>query len=121
MPAFWVGLLYDDAALDAAWDLVKHWTMEERETLRNAVPKLALDAPIPGGRKLKDIAREVLDIAQGGLSARARLNGAGDNETGYLGELYEIAESGIVPAQRLLDKFNGEWGGDIARVYEESF
>ena len=121
LPAFWVGLLYDDAALDAAWDLVKHWTMEEREALRNAVPKLALDAPIPGGRKLKDIARQVLDIAQAGLSARARLNGAGDNETGYLGELYEIAESGIVPAQRLLDKFNGEWRGDISRVYEESF
>src|SRR5690348_8091311 len=62
LPALWVGLLYDDAALDAAWDLVRHWTMDEREALRSAVPKLALDAPIPGGGKLLDLAREVLPI-----------------------------------------------------------
>ncbi|WP_336978191.1 glutamate--cysteine ligase [Altererythrobacter fulvus] len=121
LPALWVGLLYDQGALDAAWDLVKDWTMEEREALRNAVPKHALDAPIPGGRKLKDIAREVLEIARSGLSARAKLNAAGDNETGYLNELFEIAESGIVPAQRLLNLYNGPWGSDITRVYEESF
>src|SRR6185437_10550500 len=59
LPALWVGLLYDDAALDAAWELVEHWSMEEREALRDAVPKLALDAPIPGGRKLLDLARDV--------------------------------------------------------------
>lgn len=118
LPALWVGLLYDNAALDAAWDVVKDWTMEEREALRNAVPKLALDAPIPGGRKLKDIALEVLNIARSGLSARARLNESGDNETGYLGELFEIVESGRVPAQRLLDLYHGEWGGDLSRVYE---
>jgi len=121
LPALWVGLLYDDAALDAAWDLVKHWSMEEREALRDAVPKLALDAPIPGGRKLLDLAREVLPIARAGLSARSKLNSSGDNETGFLEPLEEIAESGKVPAQRLLDKFHGEWGGDISRVYEESF
>ena len=118
LPALWVGLLYDDAALDAAWDVVKGWTMEEREALRNAVPKLALDAPIPGGRKLRDIALEVLGIARSGLSARARLNEAGDNETGYLAELFDIVESGRVPAQRLLDLYHGEWGGDLSRVYE---
>jgi glutamate--cysteine ligase len=121
LPALWVGLLYDDAALDAAWDLVKHWSMDERETLRDAVPRLALDAPLPGGGKLLDLAREVLPIARAGLSARARLSGSGDNETGFLEPLEEIAESGKVPAQRLLDKFHGEWGGDISRVYEESF
>ena len=121
LPALWVGLLYDDTALDAAWDLVKNWTMEERETLRNAVPKLALDAPIPGGRTLRDIAGEVLAIARAGLAARARLNAGGDNETGFLGPLDEIAESGIVPAERLLRLYNGEWGGDVSRVYEESF
>ena len=118
LPALWVGLLYDDAALDAAWDVVKGWTMEEREALRNAVPKLALDAPIPGGRKLRDIALEVLGIARSGLSARARLNESGDNETGYLAELFDIVESGRVPAQRLLDLYHGEWGGDLSRVYE---
>ena len=121
LPALWVGLLYDRAALDAAWDLVKDWTMEEREALRNAVPRLALDAPIPGGRTLHSLAREVLPIARGGLSRRVRLNASGDNETGFLEPLEEIVDSGKVPAQRLLDKFHGEWGGDIARVYEESF
>ena len=121
LPALWVGLLYDDAALDAAWDRVKHWSMEEREALRDAVPRLALDAPIPGGGKLLDLAREVLPIARGGLSARARMNDSGDNETGFLEPLEEIVDSGKVPAQRLLDKFHGEWGGDIGRVYEESF
>ncbi|WP_199502723.1 glutamate--cysteine ligase [Qipengyuania sp. YIM B01966] len=121
LPAFWVGLLYDQGALDAAWDLVKHWMMEEREALRGAVPRLALDAPIPGGRKLGDIAPEVLAIARSGLSARARFNSGGDNETGFLEALDEIAASGKVPAQRLLDSYHGEWQGDISRVYEQSF
>jgi glutamate--cysteine ligase len=121
LPALWVGLLYDDAALDAAWDTVKHWSMDEREALRDAVPRLALDAPLPGGGKLLDLAREVLPIARAGLSARGRLSSSGDNETGFLEPLEEIVDSGKVPAQRLLDKFHGEWGGDITRVYEESF
>ena len=121
LPAFWVGLLYDQAALDAAWDLVKHWSMDEREDLRNAVPELAFDAPLPGGGTLRDIAGEVLDISRAGLSARARLNSSGDNESGFLEPLDEIVRTGKVPAQRLLDKFHGEWGGDISRVYEESF
>ena len=120
LPAFWVGLLYDDAALDAAWELVKGWSMEEREALRNAVPKLALDAPIPGGGKLGDIAGEVLDIAAAGLNARARINASGDNESGFLDPLREIVRTGKVPAQVLLDRFNGDWRGDIARVYEEA-
>ena len=121
LPALWVGLLYDQGALDAAWDLVKGWSMAEREALRNAVPKQALDARLPGGGTLRDLAREALRIARSGLSARARLNAGGDNETGFLEPLEEIVESGKVPAQRLLDKFQGEWGGDITRVYEESF
>ena len=121
LPALWVGLLYDNTALDAAWDLVKGWDMEGREALRNAVPKLALDAPLPDGGTLKDIAGDVLAIARSGLTARARLNSAGDNETGYLNPLDEIVASGKVPAQRLLDKYHGEWGGDIKRAYDESF
>ena len=121
LPALWVGLLYDDTALDAAWDLVKGWSMEEREALRSAVPAQGLSAPVPGGRKLRDLALEVLDIAHAGLSARGRLNTMGDNESGFIEPLIEIAQSGLEPAQRLLDKFNGPWGGDISRVYEESF
>ena len=121
LPAFWVGLLYDQTALDAAWDLVKGWTMEEREALRSAAPRMALDSPVPGGGTLRDIGREALKIAHGGLAARARLNASGDNETGYLETLDEIVASGKVPAQRLLDAYHGEWNGDISRVYEQSF
>jgi glutamate--cysteine ligase len=121
LPAFWVGLLYDQGALDAAWDLVKGWSMEEREALRNDAPRLALDAKVPGGGTLRDIGREALAIAHKGLAARARLNASGDNETGFLETLDEIVASGKVPAQRLLDAYHGEWNGDITRVYEQSF
>ncbi|MXO71315.1 glutamate--cysteine ligase [Alteraurantiacibacter buctensis] len=121
LPAFWVGLLYDTPARDAAWDLVKGWSMDQREALRNAVPAQALHAPIPGGGKLQDLAREVLEIAHRGLASRQRLNGAGDDETGYLDPLREIVASGKSPAEVLLDKFHGAWGGDISRVYDEAF
>lgn len=121
LPAFWVGLLYDQGALDAAWDLVKDWSMDAREQLRHDAPRLALDAPAPGGGTLRDVAREVLKIAHAGLAARGQLNASGDNETGYLETLDEIVASGKVPAQRLLDAYNGEWAGDISRVYEQSF
>ncbi|HEX7781413.1 MAG TPA: glutamate--cysteine ligase [Sphingobium sp.] len=122
LPALWVGLLYDNGALDAAWDLVKGWSMEDRQILRDSVPKLGLDAPIGGGRTLRHIAAETLEIARSGLASRGRLNGAGDNETGYLAELHEIVASGKVPAQRLLDRYHGEWKGDLSKVYaEESF
>ncbi len=121
LPALWVGLLYDDTALAAAWDVVKDWSMAARQGLRDAVPKLGLDAPIPGGT-LRTIAGEVLDIAAAGLSARKRLNAAGDDESGFLDPLREIARSGKVPAARLLDLYGGAWGGDVSRVYElESF
>ncbi|MGE4322387.1 MAG: glutamate--cysteine ligase [Sphingobium sp.] len=122
LPALWVGLLYDEGALDAAWDLVKDWSLEDRQMLRDSVPKLGLDAPIGKGRTLRDIARPVLDIARSGLAARGRLNGAGDNETGYLSALEEVVSSGKTHAERLLERYHGEWGGDISRVYaEESF
>ena len=118
LPALWVGLLYDQGALDAAWDLVKDWDMAGREELRSSVPKLGLDAPIPGGGTLRDIAGQVIDIARSGLAARARLNASGDNETGYLEPLAEIVASGKVPAQRLLDLYHGEWQGDLSQVYK---
>lgn len=121
LPAFWVGLLYDQGALDAAWDLVKHWSMDEREALRNAVPKQALGAAIPGGGTLRDLANEVLAIARAGLTSRNKLNSSGDNETGFLEALDEIVNSGKVPAQVLLDSYEGEWGGDIRQVYRHSF
>ncbi len=120
LPAFWVGLLYDGAALDAAWDLVKHWTLEERQALRDAVPAMALDAPLPGGGRLRDIAGAVLDIAHAGLAARARFNASGDDETGFLEPLHEIVRSGKVPAEMLLDRYKGDWNGDVSRIYAEA-
>ena len=102
LPALWVGLLYDDQALDAAWDLVKHWTIEQREQLRHQVPRQALDAVTPDGRAVRDFAGRVLDIAAAGLTRRARLNSAGDNEGGFLDPLREVVATGVTPADRLL-------------------
>ena len=119
LPAFWVGLMYDQTALDAAWDQVKHWTMEERETLRNNVPRLGLDAPIPGGETLHDLSKRILDISSAGLKARGRLNSSGDNETGFLDPLREIVASGKSSAQRLLDLYHGDWNGDISKIYDD--
>lgn len=122
LPAFWVGLLYDGQALDAAWDMVKGWSMDARQTLRDSVPKLGLGAPVPGGRTLMDIAPQVLDIARAGLSARARLDASGNTEAGYLAALQEVVARGQTPAESLLERFHGAWGGDLSRVYaEESF
>jgi len=121
LPALWVGLLYDQGALDAAWDLVKGWSMEEREQLRNDAPRLGLAAPVPGGGTLRDLGRTVLEIAHQGLAARAQLNAIGDNETGYLETLDEIITSGKVPAQRLLDAYISDWGEDVSHVYKYSF
>ena len=120
LPALWVGLLYDQGALDAAWDLVKDWDIAERQALRDAVPKLALDAPLPGGGTLRDIAGEVLEIANAGLAARGRGNRAGDNETGFLDPLREVVRSGKVPAELLLDRYHGAWHGDVSKVYDEA-
>jgi len=119
LPALWVGLLYDDDSLAAAWDLAKGWTIEEREELRRSVPRLALKAPLPRGGTVHDLAREVLDIASAGLSRRARLNSAGDNEGGFLDPLREVVASGMTPADRLLDKYRKEWDGDVSRIYSE--
>ena len=121
LPALWVGLLYDQGALDAAWDLVKNWSMEEREQLRNDAPRLGLNAKIPGGGTMQDLGKEALAIAHQGLASRARLNASGDNETGYLETLDEIVKSGKVPAQRLLDAYEKDWGRDVSKVYKYSF
>jgi glutamate--cysteine ligase len=119
LPALWVGLLYDDQALDAAWELVKHWSIEERERLRHEVPKLALDAVTPDGQSMRDFAGRVVEIAAGGLTRRAMLNSAGDNEGGFLDPLRDVLATGMTPADRLLAKYKGEWNGDLSRIYEE--
>jgi glutamate--cysteine ligase len=120
LPALWVGLLYDGDSLQAAWDLVKDWTIHDHEALRREVPRAALQAPLPGGGgTIHDLARNVLDIAAHGLSRRARLGSAGDSEAGFLDPLNEIVASGKTPAQRLLDLYHGRWQGDVARIYSE--
>jgi glutamate--cysteine ligase len=119
LPAFWVGLLYDQTALDAAWDVVKHWTIEDHQRIRDDVPRIALDAKGPRGRTLRELGKVVLDIADAGLKARNRVNGIGDTEQGFLDPLHEIISSGKVPAQRLLDSYHGEWNGDLSRVYQD--
>jgi glutamate--cysteine ligase len=119
LPALWVGLLYDQQSLDAAWELVKHWTIEEREMLRHDVPRLALDATTPDGEPMRDFAGKVLGIAADGLTRRGFLNAAGDNEGGFLDPLREVVATGVTPAERLLDKFENEWNGDVRRIYSE--
>ena len=118
LPAFWVGLLYDDAALDAAWDLVKDWTTEERQALRDAVPAQGLQTHFRD-TTVQELAKQALAIARHGLNARARLNMHGENETVFLQDLDAIAASGRSNADRLIDLYRGAWAGDISRAYEE--
>ena len=119
LPALWVGLLYSDIALDAAWDRVKHWTIEEREALRHAVPREALGAAVPGGGTVRDLASEVLELATAGLRERARFNAAGDSESGFLDPLRDVVATGKTFADVMLDRYHGAWSGDVARVYED--
>lgn len=118
LSAFWVGLLYDDTALDAAWDLVKDFSLEERNALRDGVPRHALGLPFRGG-KVQDLAVSALQISVAGLARRGALNDQGSNEVRFLEPLIEFAESGQTPAERKLELFHGEWEGDIDRVFRE--
>ncbi|MGO4704747.1 glutamate--cysteine ligase [Microvirga sp. 2MCAF38] len=118
LSAFWVGLLYDRAALDAAWELVKNWTAEEREQLRRDVPKLALGATI-AGRSARDVARDALALAKLGLKNRAFRDEAGHDETRHLTYLDEIVDSGRTMAERLLERFHGEWKGSVLPAFRE--
>ena len=118
LPAFWVGLLYDQTALDTAWDLVKDWTEEEHQQLRLDVPRLGLQTPFRH-KSLREIALAALAISREGLNARACLNGHGENETVFLQELDEFARTGKSNADRLIQDYNEKWKGDIMRAYED--
>ena len=120
LPAFWVGLTYDQGALDAAWDLCKDWTAEQREALRVAASVDGLQAKVDG-IDMHELARACVDIAHGGLKARAKPGAGGlvADETHFLNALQESVETGIVPADELLEKYHGEWDGDLSRIYPE--
>jgi glutamate--cysteine ligase len=116
LPAFWVGILYDSTALDAAYDLVKDWTAEEREAMRRDVPRLGLATPLRS-RTLRDIALEVLEISREGLHRRARRNTAGEDETHFIDPLFAVAGAGRTPAEELLEDFQARWGGRIDPIF----
>jgi len=120
LPAFWVGLTYDQTSLDAAWDLVKGWDAETREALRVAASVDGLQARV-GGISMHELAREVVAISQAGLKARARVGAGGmvPDETHFLNALHESIDSGQVPADELLEKYHGDWGGDLSKIYGE--
>jgi glutamate--cysteine ligase len=118
LPAFWVGLIYDDLNLDACWDIVKDWTAEERQKLRDEVPSLGFKATIRG-RSLLEIARQTLMLSEQGLARRKKLGHGGKDETMYLRPLQEIAERGITPAEELLEKFRGPWKGSVEPIFDE--
>lgn len=117
LPAFWVGLFYDAAALDGAWDLAKGWTAADRAQLYRDVPTQGLKTRV-AGRTVQDLARDLLDLAAAGLKARDRVNSKGDDEVHFLTPLRETVSSGITPAEHMLALYHGPWGGDVTKAYE---
>ncbi|MBF0182554.1 MAG: glutamate--cysteine ligase [Magnetococcales bacterium] len=119
LPAFWKGILYHAESLEACWEMVGEWSLEERTRIHELVPRLALKTPIPGGRDLRDLAREVLPCAVEGLTAHGCRNAKGCDETIYLKPLLATAESGVTPAERLLAAYHGRWGESVDPVFAE--
>ena len=121
LPAFWVGLLYDGAALAAAEEIAAKISLADLQRLRAQAPRTALKTPFGAGT-LRDLGRDLLAIARDGLKARAVAGAESADETEYLDTLDEIVETGVTPAEDLLDRYHNKWGGDIKRVYaEESY
>ena len=118
LPAFWVGLLYDDTALDAAWELVKDWDVEEMAALRQAVPREGLEAKIRNHTVL-DLARIAVNLSRDGLKQRARADMWGADESQFLATLEQIVDAGVSPAESKLAAFHGRWEGNTDRAFEE--
>ena len=119
LAALMVGLYYDPQALAGAGDLIKGWSAEERQRLRDEAPRLALGARI-GGRSLQEIARDALALARAGLKRRARLDARGLDETAYLDPLDAIVATGRPPAQNWIEKFEGPWKRSVEPAFEEA-
>jgi glutamate--cysteine ligase len=118
LPAYWAGLLYDDASLDAAWGLVKNWTAEQRQQFRDDVPKLGFAATVAGHSAL-EVAKTTLALTRQGLARRRRLDAAGNDESRYLLSIEDYVARGITPAEELLQKFNGSWQHSVEPVFKE--
>jgi glutamate--cysteine ligase len=118
LPALWVGLLYDDQALDQAYDMIKDWTPAEHQALRNNVPRDALNVSFRNGT-VQDLSKQLLDISAGGLERRAELNNMGEDERVFLKSLYDTVKSGKTTAQRMLDCYHGAWNGDISKIFKD--
>ena len=118
LPALWVGLLYDDGALDAAESLIKGITASDVEAARMAVAKDGLQAEM-AGRSVHKIAHEVLEIAEAGLKSRKLLDSKGEDERKYLAPLQEIVKSGKTYADEMLDKYYSAWDEDITHIFKE--
>ncbi|MCA0406247.1 MAG: glutamate--cysteine ligase [Proteobacteria bacterium] len=116
LSAFWVGLLYDDVSLDAAWDLVKGWDAQMRQQLRDDVPKAGLKAQV-GGHSLLEIARSALALSAAGLKRRARKDAQGRDETRFLAPLSHILSQRHSRAEVLLAQFKSEWHGDVSPAF----
>jgi len=118
LPAFWVGLLYDSEARAAAWDLVKDWSIDELQSLRDEVPRKALTTPFRN-RTLKEVALDALQISHKGLQNRERFDTLGMDETHFLKPMFQTAHSGLTPADELLAAYEGRWEGSIDPVFQE--
>jgi glutamate--cysteine ligase len=119
LPALFVGLYYDSIALDAALELINAWSAEERQKLRDNVPRLALAARI-GGRSVRDVARDVLAISRAGLARRGRRDASGRDETIYLEPLERIVETGLTAAEDWLARYAGPWRKTVEPIFEEA-
>ena len=117
LPAFWVGLLYDDAALSAAEAYTADWTHADVQALRDAVPAAGLKAAIRG-TPLTEVARDVVAISRAGLVARARLNGDGQDESVFLAPLDEVVAKKETLADEMLALYHGRWNGSVEPVFE---
>ncbi len=118
LPALWVGIYYDETALDAAWDLVKDWAREERQQMRDAVPKQAFRTPFRN-RTVRDLARDMLAISAEGLKRRGAYDSAGSTEDGFLVPLRELVERGYTRAEELLRRYEEEWNRDLSPLFTE--
>lgn len=119
LPAFWKGLFYDDDTLSAAWALVAHWSLEARAQIHQDVPRLALKTRIPGGRTLHDLARQIIPLAKASLAKQNERNQDGCDETIYLKTLLQRVETGITPAEQLLDAYHQRWNGCVDPLFHE--